>query len=355
MKVNSITNNLYKSKLLKDSLAYAAKKPALFIAGTQLALSTFVRPLSIMATPKTDSENKKLACVKSISSSLVYYLLMLGVSLPVSNGVEKMSAEPKKYMKKETIQKLKGGAKKLGESKSYQFATQLFKLGTGVIAAAPKAILTCALMPPIIALMNHNSKKNKTEPQSKPEQKIAVSKPEIQKDPFEKLHQSKNLSFTGLNLNHRTAKQMGKILDKQSVQKFSEKYKDSNFGMHAMALTDVINTGAFIWQNNKNKKIEESRKKTLNYNAGISTGLSIAGGYGIDKLLDKPTEKFIKKFSEINKGDEQLAKYIEGIKIVKPALVFGLIYYAVIPLISTFAADRIDNNKKTLNPPQPRA
>ena len=86
----------------------------------------------------------------------------------------------------------------------------------------------------------------------------------------------------------------------------------------------------------KSKKIEEARKKVLEYNAGISTGLSIASGYCIDKLSEKPTEKFIKKFSEINKNDPKLSKYIEGIKIVKPALIFGLVYYAGIPLISTF-------------------
>ncbi|MCM1264814.1 MAG: hypothetical protein NC200_01325 [Candidatus Gastranaerophilales bacterium] len=349
MKVNSITNNLYKSKPLKDGLAYAANKPALFIAATQLALSTFVRPLSIMATPKTDSENKKLACVKSISSSLVYYLLMLGVSLPVSNGVEKMTEQPEKYMKKETIKNFKEAGKKLGESKGYQFATQLFKLGTGVVAAAPKAILTCLLMPPILAVMGNMSKKK--------DKNVNITKvtepkqlPIIDKDPFAKLHNTNKPSFKGNIRLNPVAKGMGKVLDKPSVQKFSDRFKDSNFGMHAMALTDIINTGAFIWQNNKSKTIEDNRKRTLNYNAGISTGLSIIGGYVIDKALDKPTEKFIKKFSEANKADEKLTKYIEGIKIAKPTMVFGLIYYGIIPLVSTFIADRLDctgkNDKK---------
>lgn len=342
MKVNSITNNIYKSKSLKDGLAYAAKKPALFIAGAQLALSAFVRPLSIMATPKTDEENKKLACVKSISSSMVYYLLMLG-SLPVSNGVEQMTKTPEKYMKKETVQKFKEVGKPLAESKSYQFATQLFKLGVGVAAAVPKAILTCALMAPIMTFWNRNSKsKNTSELVSEKIQSTNLSNiPQQKKDPFEKLHH-KHVSFTGGANLHPVGKVMGKILDKPAVQNFAERFKDSNFGMHAMVATDILNTGAFIVQNNKNKKIEEARKKTLNYNAGISTGLSIFGGYAIDKMLDKPTEKFIEKFSEVNKGDKRLGKYIEGIKIAKPTLIFGTIYYAIIPLISTFAADRLE-------------
>ena len=56
-------------------------------------------------------------------------------------------------------------------------------------------------------------------------------------------------------------------------------------------------------------------------------------------------EKFIKKFSEVNKNSPKLAKYIEGIKIVKPALIMGGIYYLAIPFISTFWAERIKPDK----------
>ena len=71
--------------------------------------------------------------------------------------------------------------------------------------------------------------------------------------------------------------------------------------------------------------------------------MSIAGGYLLDKVLDKPTEKFINKFSEVNKNDKNLSKYVEGIKIAKPTLILGTIYYAFIPILSTFLADRVDS------------
>ena len=79
----------------------------------------------------------------------------------------------------------------------------------------------------------------------------------------------------------------------------------------------------------------------INNNAIISTGLSIAGGYTIDKCLEKPTEKFIKKFVEVNKDSKNLHKYIEGIHIAKAALLLGTIYYIIIPVISTFVSDKI--------------
>ena len=36
---------------------------------------------------------------------------------------------------------------------------------------------------------------------------------------------------------------------------------------------------------------------------------------------------------------------VEGIKIAKPILIAGLVYYIAIPLISTFLADRVKKNK----------
>ena len=89
---------------------------------------------------------------------------------------------------------------------------------------------------------------------------------------------------------------------------------------------------------------KENRKKTLMYNAGISTALSVSGGYLLDKALDKPTEKFIEKYKKINVGDKNLAKQVQGIKIAKPFLILGTIYYIIIPLISTFLAEFAHNN-----------
>ena len=59
-------------------------------------------------------------------------------------------------------------------------------------------------------------------------------------------------------------------------------------------------------------------------------------------------EKFIEKFKIANAKSKNLDKYIEGIKIVKPALILGGIYYIIIPFISTFLADRFDDKNKSV-------
>ncbi len=318
MKVQAI----YNSKILKKGLEFAADNGSLFVATASLALSTVARPIAIMATPKTDKENKKYACAKSLASSAVGYLLMFAASSPVARAVKNIDTRPYEYLKKTTVENLKSGEKSLKSSGKYKFATQLFKLGIGFVIAVPKSIMTCSLIPPFMSLL-FRRKKNKEQAK-------------------------KTVTFTGLynNGTKKLSKFFGKIIDTSFVQKMSDKLHKTNFEQHIISLTDALTTTAFIAQTAHSKKIEQSRKKALMYNSAISTGLCIAGGYAINGMLEKPTEKFIKNFIQANKDSKNLGKYIEGIKVAKPALILGGIYYIVIPIISTFFADRFDKHSK---------
>ena len=75
----------------------------------------------------------------------------------------------------------------------------------------------------------------------------------------------------------------------------------------------------------------------------LQTGLTIPISYGIVKMLDKPTENFISKLKLANPSDPKLYKYIEGVKIAKPALIMGILYYIFAPVISTVLADIVSN------------
>ena len=325
MKVNSGRDisfkSIYTSNALKRGLEFAADNGALFAATTTLLLSAGARPAAIWLAPHTDKENKKVACAKSISSSGAGYLLTLGVSGPFAGAIKKIDNNPKKYLKPETIKFLKNGSEKLYQSKSYTLATQLFKLGLGLVVAVPKAILTCAGMPVIMQKLFHTPKPQK--PQEKD-----------------------NIAFKGKSPSESFTKGIGKLLDTNCMQKFADKFKDSNFPMHIVAATDALTTATFIHETNRSDKIEERRKKALIYNAGISTALSIASSYILDKLTEKPTQKFINRFKEANKGLTNLDKQVEGIKIAKPILLVGCVYYMLIPFISTFLADIADHNPK---------
>lgn len=299
---------IYNSNFLKKGLEFASERKALFVATASLVLSTAARPAAILSTPNTDKENKRYACIKSLASSAAGYLIMLGASLPVSKALKNIEKNPEKYLKKETIKTLQCGSKTLGESGKYKFVSKLFDLGLGFIIAVPKSTLTCLLIPPFM---------NKIFPDKK----------------------NKQISFTG-NL----TKSIGKMMDSNVVKKAADKYYDKNVNQHIICLTDILATTSFITQTARSKKIKEERKKALMYNAGISTGLCIGASYAADRLLKKPTERFIEKFKQANINSPKLDKYIDGINVAKPALILGVMYYIFIPLISTYLADRFDKN-----------
>ena len=106
MKVNSNYDNdisfkgFYNNKLLKKGLEFAANNGALFAAATTLTLSTCVRPFVILATPKVNPEDKKVACAKSVTSSLIGYAIMLLASKPVSRAISNIDKNPEKYLQK---------------------------------------------------------------------------------------------------------------------------------------------------------------------------------------------------------------------------------------------------------------
>lgn len=312
-------NGILNSKALKKGLEFAANNGTLFAASTSLVLST-TRPLAILATPNTDKKNKQVACAKSITSTLNGFIIAFACSKPISRAIEKIDKKPEKYINTETLYTLKETAETLTESKAYKMATQLFKLGVGFLIAAPKAILTAFGTPYILKIFN-------TE--------------EIIKDANE---------FSTENINFKAKEKLptgiGKILNQKSLQNFVKKHKDSNFPLHIIAATDTVSTITFVNQTKKTEQLKEKDKKPLIYNSIISTTLSIASTYLIDNLTQRQTDKFIEKYKIANKKDPNLSKQIEGIKIAKPIIIAGLIYYIAIPLISTFLAERIAKSEK---------
>lgn len=337
MKVNSTNNRdisfngFWNSKGIKKALSFAADSGALFAATTTLALSSVARPLAILAAPQVDKENKKVACAKSWSSSIIEFGLTLALSIPVVNGIKKINNNPQKFLKAESIKNLKDGAESLKESKAYNLATQIFKLGLGIAVTAPKAILTALGMPYILDFAFGEKKSNKNINDKNSDENLS------------------NPSFAGNKPSDYFAKGIGKILDNKSYQQFAKKNKDSNFPMHIIALKDTLATGLFIHEANKNKNIKDERKPALAYNSIISTGLSIASSYVIDKMTEKPAEKIINKIKEANANDPNLQKYLDGFKIAKPIIIVGLVYYLAIPFVSTFLAERAEKSTQSHN------
>lgn len=318
---------IYNSAILKKGLSLAADNSALFAAGTSLVLSGTVRPIAIALTPKTEKENKKHAIVKSIASSAVGFSIMLLATKPVSKAINKINENPKNFLKQATIETLKAGEKTLNSSKKYNFATQLFKLGLGFLIATPKSIITSGLISPLMKKIFPKEEKEK-------EKEKTTNPLNAQKISF------KNSLYD--KYTDKIATGIGNLMNTKTVQNLAEKFHKTNFEMHMMNLTDVLTTGVFVAKTMNDKKLDEKRRKVLSINSVLSTSMSVLGGLGVNKLIEKPTEKFTEGFKKANKNSPDLAKHLEGIRVAKSALILGGIYYIFIPVISTFLAERVE-------------
>lgn len=325
MRVNNLSRNnisfngMWNNKLLLKGLEKISEHGTSFAAGTSLLMSLTVRPLAIASTPDTEKENKQYAISNSICSGLVKFGMVEAVAIPIETAVKHIDKNPDRFLKPDTVKTLKGNAASLVESQRYRLGTQIMKLGTTFITAVPKSVITVAFIPVIMDKLFH----------------LKVSK--------ESKPKTNKISFEGA-FTERISGWLGKLLDNKKIQNFLVKNEQNehNIAKHITAATDVLLTTAAAIRTQKSDNIKEDRKKPLIYNNIISTAITLIGGYCADSLIKTKTAGFMDKFSKINAADPKLHKYIDGINILRPALIFAAIYYGILPMFSTYIAEKID-------------
>jgi hypothetical protein len=65
-------------------------------------------------------------------------------------------------------------------------------------------------------------------------------------------------------------------------------------------------------------------------------------GYWLDGRVKNHTSKFIESFKQANINNPKLPKYIEGINILRPTIIFAFIYYGLLPIFSTYTSEKLD-------------
>ena len=304
------------NKALLKTLEFASEKAPLVSAGTTLALASVVRPIAIMKSGAKSRKDKTHASARSIASGALGFILTNTFFNSINKGIKNVEKEPEKFLSESTIKNLKNGAENILDSSKYKTIKQTTKLSSEFLAVIPKAILTVSLITPLIKILFNKNKDQKTDEK---EQKITF------KGKFEKIYSN--------------------ILENKSVQKFGEKFKDKNFIQHVLSLKDIYASCIFGLCTKANKNIEKKVQNTLITETFISTGLTILGGYGVNKLLQKPLGKLEENFIKTNKGDPKLTKYIDGAKVFKPILILGGLYYVIIPMLSLLWAEKLTEGK----------
>jgi len=319
MRINNISNTNFKgvlnNKLTLSALEKISDHSATFSTAVAVGSAMFLRPLAINLTPDVKKENKQHSVANSISSGLVKLLVACSLSVPIEKAIKNIEKSPKNFLNTNSINFLK-------DKNAFNFSSQILKHSSNLITAIPKTALTVSLIPFI------------TEKILKKKEKPKENKKEINfKGSFQ----------DGFN------KAVSKYFNSETVQNLSKKYSanSKNIVRDMTVLTDMLLTGSFIFHTKTNKNIDPERKNNLIYNNIISTGLSAMAGIGIDKAVQKQSECLINKFIEANKTDPKLSKYLQGINVLRPTLIFALIYYGIFPVISNYFAQKIsDNNQK---------
>lgn len=333
MQVNRIANKILTNKTILKGLETISEHGTSFAAGASLVMSLGVRTFSIYNTPDVKKENKFYAMANSICSGLVKFAMVEAVAIPVENAVSRIDKNSSKYLTQTTLKNFSS------DTKSYKFLTQIIKLSTGLLTAVPKSILTIALIP---FIMNKIFKYNPLEELKKATEKFPY-KNEASKFLINNNSHFKEPVFTG-SIGEKLTKGISKIINNKRIQQIAKKYEmeDEDIYKHITALTDILLTSASVWQTNKSDNIKENCKRVLNYNNIINTAITIMTGYWLDGRIKNHTNGIIENFKQANINNPKLSKYIEGINILRPTIIFAFIYYALLPIFSTYTSEKLD-------------
>lgn len=358
MKINQVKNynhtpkfkGTLNNKVLLSSLEKIADHGTTFVAGTTFVMSAAVRPLVISLTPKVDKENKKYAAANSIASGITKFALTEAIALPVEKALKNIDKNPSRFLCENSVLKLKGNATTLQNSQPYKVLNQFLKMSSGFITAIPKSMLTIALLPFVTDLLSA-PKRNKTQKNPNSIQNTVKSTFDCTKVPnteFPKVFSEFNgkISFKG---NHQIlTKNVAKIFNNKKIQDFviNHNFDETNIARNMSVATDILLTGSYALRTMSDKKINSDNKRPLIFGNLFSTAVSLSAGCFIDKLVQKNTKNFIKKFTLANQNDPKLHKYIQGINILRPTLIFAGIYYGLLPIASTYFGDKFDKFTK---------
>lgn len=131
------------NKYVKGFLKLAAESEPLFNATFSIGLACILRPASIMTLPgdKKNNDDKKYAAAHSIAAGVISYLIALAIFNPIADAVKNIIKNPKDYL---------GNSKLIGDNKALSTAGTYLKMIPETILAAPRAMITIALIPPIL-------------------------------------------------------------------------------------------------------------------------------------------------------------------------------------------------------------
>lgn len=162
LKLNGITDKLFQTNIFEKGLDFAFSKAAVTLAFVSLIVAGVLRPITNLSMAgKDDREDSIYAASHAIASAGIGFLVSSAVMKPFDDGLKKFSNNIKENLK--GLEGLFGvdkiSSRKLAKSKPYQILRKIASMGIDtVLLGIPKALLTIALIPPILKYVFHMEK-----------------------------------------------------------------------------------------------------------------------------------------------------------------------------------------------------
>ena len=328
----SLGDRILGSKAFDKILTMAEESPIVCNSLFALGLAGILRPATLIAMGgKKDKEDNIYASGHAVSSGIIGFISSIILTTPLNKMVDRIknADNPELYLKEKTVKLLGLDAAKdakavkaiMKEGTLFKNMQNIVKLGSGIIIGVPQAMITIALIPPILKYVFGIEKKPKGAPVPVMAQsdvanfqktmhiqksfqdftggmKVNNAKPAFTGSPVQAGEEivatvaSKSKlfdplfriwdSFIGFGAKHIIAP----FLDFKPIRWFANKTKDVD-GMvnHLNVASSAAISGMYIKKTLDNDKLDKDRRNTLAINQALVFAVSTAGSYLLDDSL----------------------------------------------------------------------
>ena len=186
---NRFCDKIFRSKNFQWLTETAEEQSVIGAALVSLVVAGGLRPATNLAMAgKKDKEDSIYAALQAISSALIGFAVSSIVMAPFSAAFKKIKENPKKYL--QGLENILGvekiGPRKLEKSIAYKKLSDIAKFAMdSIVLDIPKAMLTIALIPPILKYVFHMEKgKKATAPQQAEQQNMNFAKTQLNSPVF---------------------------------------------------------------------------------------------------------------------------------------------------------------------------
>ncbi len=163
-------DKIARSEAAEKALNFFNDKPVVGQSLISLIVAGAIRPATNIAMAgKDDKEDSLYAASHAISSAVIGFLASSVLMAPFDIAAKRLAKRPQRYIKgaEENLGIKKMGARQLEKSSRNGIISTILKMGPDTfVFGIAKAMLTIALIPPILKYVFHVEKKPKTKPET---------------------------------------------------------------------------------------------------------------------------------------------------------------------------------------------